>query len=89
MSSLIAMEETFGFNKNPLAPPFCKLVIHENPYERRNRAPHRSVGWYIGTAMEHYRCHHIYVNTTRAERVGDTVKLFLHHAKITFVSSAD
>ena len=73
MSAYTALEGTSGFNKTPLSPPGLKLAIHENTYTRRTWAPHGSGGRYIGPAMKHYRCNQVYVNATRAERVGDTV----------------
>jgi hypothetical protein len=55
-----AYEATFGLfdhNKTPLAPPGCKVLIHEKPDQRRSWDPHGVKGWYLGPAMEHYQCH--------------------------------
>ena len=63
--------------------------MNENTDTRRIWAPHVSGGRYIGPAMEHCRCHQVYVNTTLLERVRDTVEFHPHHAKMPFISSAD
>ena len=39
--------------------------------------------------MEHYRCHHVYVNAKITERVGDALQFFPHCTTITFTSSVD
>jgi hypothetical protein len=30
-------------------------------------------GWYIGPALEHYRCYKAYINKTRSERIVETM----------------
>ena len=77
------------FNKTTLSPPGCKVVINDSQYARRNWTPHGSEWWYIGTDMERYMCHQVYLNTTRDERVSDTLYLFPNNTKNPFMSSAD
>jgi hypothetical protein len=48
------LEGNFDFNKNPMAPPGTKVVIHEKPQQRRLWDPHRTDGWYLGPTLEHY-----------------------------------
>ena len=38
--------------------------------------------------MYNYICHHVYVNSKKYERIGDTVDFFPHHTKMLFMSSA-
>ena len=57
----------FDLNKTPLAPTGCKIGINEKLDAMRTWAPHGAGGWYIGTAMEHYICHNVYVKPKRAE----------------------
>jgi hypothetical protein len=52
-------------------------------------APHGQDGWYIGTAMEHYRCYTVYISKTRSNRILETVEFSPHQFKIPFPSSAD
>jgi len=63
----------FDFNRTPLAPPGTKIIIHEKPSQRPTWAPHGTDGWYIGPALNHYRCHRTYTTKTGGERISDTV----------------
>ena len=74
--SKTAYEAVFGkkfdYNATPLAPPGCKVLVHEKPSQRASWAPHSVQGWYLGPAMEHYRCYRCYVNksTKRKQSVS-------------------
>jgi hypothetical protein len=46
----------YDFNRAPMAPPGTRIIAHETPSRRRTWAPHGQDGWYIGPALEHYRC---------------------------------
>ena len=48
--------------------------MHNRTNDCASWAPHGEDGWYIGPAMEHYRCHKEYNPKTRAERISDTVE---------------
>jgi hypothetical protein len=63
-------------NRAPMAPPGTRIIAHETPKRRRIWAPHGQDGWYIGPALEHYRCYTIYITKTRGERVVETVDFF-------------
>jgi hypothetical protein len=52
-------------NFNSLAPPGCKVVVHERAMERGAWACHRIVEYYIGPAMNHYRNYNSYIPETR------------------------
>jgi hypothetical protein len=71
----------FDYNKTPLAPLGCAVQLLESNTQRGTWAEHSTDGWYIGTSMEHYRCHKIYVKKTKGERISDTV--FFKHKYIT------
>jgi hypothetical protein len=45
----------FDFNRTPMAPPGCKVIVHERALERGAWASHGIKGFYIGSAMHHYR----------------------------------
>jgi hypothetical protein len=55
----------YDFNRAPMAPPGTRIIAHETPNRRRTWAPHGQDGWYIGPALEHYRCYTVYVTKTR------------------------
>jgi hypothetical protein len=58
-------------------------------YIRRTWAPHGQDGWYIGPALEHYRCYTVYINKTRGERIVETVDFFPETFKLPFPSTQD
>jgi hypothetical protein len=65
---LLAYQQVWGnfdFNKTPLAPPGCKVVVHERAMERGAWACHGIVGYYIGPAMKHYRSYCIHIQNRR------------------------
>jgi len=47
---------TFNFMATPLAPPGTKVVAHTHPDKRGSWELNGKVGWYVGLAMNHYRC---------------------------------
>ena len=47
----------FDFNRTHLPPNGTRVVMHNRPNDRALWEPHGEDGWYIGTAMENYRCH--------------------------------
>ena len=68
----------FDFAATPLAPPGTKIVAHVKPGQRRSWAPRGNEGWYIGPALDHYRCVKCYFPQTRSERVIDTLTFLPH-----------
>ena len=70
------LEGVFEFNKTPLAPPGTNVVLHEKPSQRLSWYTHVTTGWYLGPALEHYRCYRVFINKSKAERVTDTIELF-------------
>jgi hypothetical protein len=89
---LSAATHIFGqhdYNRAPMAPPVTRIIAHETPGRRKTWAPHGQDGWYIGPALEHYRCYTVYITKTRASRIVETVEFFPHQFKIQFPSSSD
>jgi hypothetical protein len=72
-----------------MAPPGTRIMAHETPNRRRTWAPHGQDGWYIGPALEHYRCYTVYITKTRGERVVETVEFFPENFKLPFPSARD
>ena len=79
----------FNFDKTPLAPPGCKVIIHERPQERGTWADHGVAGFYIGPAMHHFRNYYCYIPSTRGERVSNTVEFFPAHVEMPNTSSEE
>ena len=89
MSAHTHLYVIFDYNRTPLVPPGLKAIIHDKPEKRGSWAPHGQEGWYIGPAMNRYRCYTIYNPKTRMERVGDTVDFFPHKTKIPFLTMSE
>lgn len=66
----------YNFNAHPIAPPGTKVLVLEKPSQRKTFAPHGTEGWYVGPALDHYRCCRIYIPTTNKIRIADTVQFF-------------
>ena len=64
----------FDWNRTPLGPPGCKVLIHEKPGLRSTWSPHSTSGYYLGPALESYRCYTVYVTDTRTTRISDGVE---------------
>jgi hypothetical protein len=89
---LSAATHIFGqcdFNRAPMGPPETRIIAHETPRRRRTWAPHGQDGWYIGPALEHYRCYTVFITKTRGERVVETFDFFPENFKLPFLSAQD
>ena len=85
LSAYAALHGMFDFNATPLVPPGTKVLLHEKPDVRRTWAPRGTDAWYIGPALEHYRCVECYMPETRSTRIADTLEYF--PAQIPFPKS--
>jgi hypothetical protein len=65
-----------------MAPPGTKIVAHENSQTRPSFSVHGKIGWYIGPALEHYRCWKCYFPDTMQER--NVLKVDFFPEKIVF-----
>jgi hypothetical protein len=72
-----------------MAPPGTRIIAHENPSRRRTWAPNGQDGWYIGPALEHYRCYTVYITKTRGDRIVETVDFSPDKFILPFSSSQD
>ena len=45
---------TFEFNRIPMGPPGCKIVVHEEPGKRGSWSLHGLTGFYIGPFINGY-----------------------------------
>ena len=59
LSSYHSMFGAFDFTKTPLAPPRIKVIALTPTQIRVKWAPHRKLGFYVGPAMNYYRCYNI------------------------------
>ena len=70
-----------------MAPPGCLAAIYDAPEDRPTWSNHGTIGYYIGTAEDHYRNYRIYIPTTGGTRIGSTVDFFPKHVQIPSTSS--
>jgi hypothetical protein len=79
----------FDFNKTPMAPPGCKVIVHERSLEQGAWASHGIKGFYIGPAMYHYRNYKAYIPETRGVRKTNTIEFFPDKVNMPSTYSAD
>lgn len=89
LSAWAQVHGEFDYNCTPMAPPGIKVLVFEPPEIRQTWAPHAVDGWYIGPAMDSYRCFKVYVTETRKERTADTVSWFPTKLAMPIATSAD
>ena len=89
LSAWAKVHGTFDFNRTPLAPPGTRVLIHEPSTVRETWAPHAVEGWYIGPALQHYRCYTIWADATSAERIANTLTWFPSQVEMPTTSSLE
>jgi hypothetical protein len=89
LSASTHIDGQYDYNKAPMAPPGTRIIAHETLNLRRTCAPHGQDGWYIGPALEHYRCYDVYISKTRSERVVETVDFFPTEIPLPFPASRE
>ena len=89
LSAYAQLHGAFDYNRTPIGPLGTKIVVHIKPEVRETWAPHAAPAWYIGPAMDHYRCYRSYILETRAERTADTIEWFSVHTPLPTPSAAE
>ena len=89
LSAWAQLHGTYDFNRTPIAPPGMRVVAHEKPSQRESWAPHGADGWYIGPAMESYRCYTIWISGTKSARICDTVAWYPDKIRMPTPSTQD
>ena len=75
ISAYTELHGEFNYDKTPILPPGLKLIIHEKPSQRKTWSPRGTEGWYLGPALNHYRCHRVFCTKTQAERITETINI--------------
>jgi hypothetical protein len=89
LSAYAQLNGLFDSNQTPLAPPGIKILIHEKSQVCHSWAPYRVEGWFLGPALDHYRCYQVYCAQTGGKRILDTVEFFPHDIPMPKNSSID
>lgn len=79
----------FDFNTTPMGPPGTHVVSHDKPSRRASWDAHGDDAWYIGPAMDSYRCFTLWVWRTKGERTNDTIEWFPHYVKMPTASTLE
>ena len=89
ISAFEHINDPHNYDSHPFAILGSAVEIHVMPANRRTWAAHTKPGFYLGPSWEHYRCHDVWVEETRATRTGQTV--FFRNKYITqpTVTAAD
>ena len=62
-----------NYDSHPFAILGSAVEIHVVPANRKTWETHTKSGFYLGPSWEHYQCHDVWVEDTRATRTGQTV----------------
>jgi hypothetical protein len=90
MSAYAQLNRHFDFNSTPLAPPpGTRIIAHEKPDQRASWDPHGLDGYYLGPALDHYRCYQVNITKTKGTRIVDTVEFFPATLAMPRTSSKD
>ena len=79
----------FNFMATPLAPPGTKVIVHVDPSIRGTWELNGDQGWYVGPALNHYRCVTCYFPRTRTTRICETVTFIPHEIPFPEVKLTD
>jgi hypothetical protein len=61
LSSHAQMHGQFKFNCTPMAPPGIRVLVHDKPDKRTTWSPKALDGWYLGPALDAYRCYTVWI----------------------------
>lgn len=79
----------FSYNRTPIAPPGTKVLVHDKPTQRKSWAVHALDAWYLGPALDSYRCYRVWIWDTQSERISDTLEWFPQHVRMPTTTSTD
>ena len=80
---------SYNFESNPIGPIGCKVIAHETPNKRKTWAPHAIYAYYLGPTFEHYRCHRIYIPSSKSERIVETIQFHPKMCEIPTISNQE
>jgi hypothetical protein len=63
-------------NKTPIAPLGIKVVAHVPVKDRASWDNHGDIGFYVGRALDHYRCYKVWIPKTKSHRISDCLAWF-------------
>jgi hypothetical protein len=79
----------FDLNRTPIAPPGTRVLVLGRPSQQDSWSSHASDAWYVGPAMDSYRCYLTWMVDTRALRISDTAAWLPSKVTMPTTSSVD
>jgi hypothetical protein len=79
----------FDFNKTPLAPMGCRVLIHTKPVTGQSWDDRAKQGFYVGLALDHYRCYKLVESETKQKVNSETVEFRHTYLQIPAVLADD
>jgi hypothetical protein len=79
----------FHFNNTPLVPVGCRVLIHAKPSTRCSWDYRAKQGFYVGPALNHYRCYELVKLETKQKVISNTVQFRHAYLQIPAVSVED
>ena len=70
---------TFNYDATPIRPLYCDIITHKKTGTRHSWDFRGADGWYVGVALQHYRCHTTVAKATCAAQISDTMEFRHHH----------
>ena len=67
----------------------CDIIAHKKTGTRHSWDFSGAAVWYVGVALQHYRCHKIVAKATHAAQISDTVEYRHHHLTQPTVTPMD
>lgn len=89
LSAWAQIHGAFDYNRTPLAPPGTRVLAHEPAAIRGSWAPHATEGWYIGPALDSYRCFTVWIDSTRRTRIVERCTWFPTKVHLPLLTTAD
>jgi hypothetical protein len=72
---------SFNFRQHPIAPVGTKVLTWDSPDHRGSWADHGVPAVYLGPALNHFCAFDVWVPTTSASRITNTVWWFMHDVR--------
>jgi hypothetical protein len=82
ISAYHALRGQYDFIAHPFAPIGMRVAVHLKASIRSSWEQHAARAYYLGPALLHYKCHRVWITTTNAERITDTLDWFPHDSTL-------
>jgi hypothetical protein len=89
LSAYTQLHGEFDFNRTPIAPIGCKVIVHDRRNEHGSWDNHGSPGYCIDRAEQHYRNYKCYMKNTKSTRISNTVEFFPTYYTLPRVRAID